>query len=631
MQTLRWYRLLTVCVVAAPIASLAQTPQPRVRELATMPGIEIREAVRMPNGRVILYATYDSVTGSIFAYDVASKRSTLVTRGFDGNLSLSRAGDRIAYDHESEDRKDDFIWSIPIDPTTGAAAGPAQRVTMGKGNTPSISPDGKLIAFEGHRSSTRSDLAVVPTVGGPERVVAEYDKGIGGMSWSADGKWIFVRVGGRRDTSASIQRVPAAGGRSESVMSFGTPDADTWVTDGGQIALYWKYIRAQWDGHMAYMMRSGRQGEFRIPAGSVSGNYTDVGSARSLLRKTSRPTSAHLLNLVDGSMRDLLPGARQSRAPVWSPDGRRLAVQDSTGHTSAITVMNADGSQPRRYPVALDPNTPDMHWSPNSRMLAYYAQGDSMTLAVLDVETGSSRIVSSGGPYGANRDFTWRPDGQSIVVVKHSVPSDYTHGEVYEVPLNGIERKLRDIGAEFPAWGVGGFVSDRLLVAGTQFAAELSVALIPTSSGPLQILPGGARVGHAWPGASHDGKWILWLARNPAGRLANLEIMSTGGDSLRTLSLPIEISSTKHVPFQPDDQHVILFGRTPGDQAFKVFLVPLAGGVPRVLATLPGRPYDGRLDLSPDGKSLVFTTEGAPTSTIYELDLTPIIPAVRKP
>ncbi len=154
MQRITWYGLLAVVALGASIAGRAQTPQaqapqPKVREIATIPGVNVGEAVRMPNRRVVIYTT----GRSIFAYDLASKRSILVTSGFDGELTISRAGDRVAYDHDSEDRKSGFIWSIPINPTTGAAAGSAQRVSMREGDEASFSPDGKLLAFEAFEGS----------------------------------------------------------------------------------------------------------------------------------------------------------------------------------------------------------------------------------------------------------------------------------------------------------------------------------------------------------------------------------------------------------------------------------------------------------------------------------------------
>ena len=230
MQRITCYLLLAVGALVAPIvgraqapkaqAPQAQAPQPKVREIATIPGVDVRDAIRMPNGRVILYGRYENGTGAIFAYDLPSKRSTLVTRGYDGEMSMSRAGDRIAYESKSEDGKIDLIWSIPINPTTGVATGPAQRVSKGEGVEASLSPDGKLIAYEAHENRTgpqtyRHLLAVVPATGGPERVLAEYDN-IATTSWSADGKWIFVLPGWDMQ---SIERVPVAGGPSERVIA----------------------------------------------------------------------------------------------------------------------------------------------------------------------------------------------------------------------------------------------------------------------------------------------------------------------------------------------------------------------------------------------------------------------------
>lgn len=143
MQRIRWCRWLAVGALVAPSAGRAQAPRPKIREIATIPGVDVWDLVRLPNGRVVLYTVGDSVV----AYDLTTKRKTLVTRDWFDVIRLSPAGDRIAYGHRGEDGRGEWIWSMPIDPSTGAAAGPAQRVTTIQGDYPSFSPDGKLIAF----------------------------------------------------------------------------------------------------------------------------------------------------------------------------------------------------------------------------------------------------------------------------------------------------------------------------------------------------------------------------------------------------------------------------------------------------------------------------------------------------
>ncbi len=72
MQKIPWYRVLTVGMLALPIPSRAQGPQPKITEIATIPATEIAwwDAARMPNGRILLFGVGDSIT----AYDPATKR-----------------------------------------------------------------------------------------------------------------------------------------------------------------------------------------------------------------------------------------------------------------------------------------------------------------------------------------------------------------------------------------------------------------------------------------------------------------------------------------------------------------------------------------------------------------------------
>jgi len=280
------YAYLTVSfdTTTTPVAGRAQTPEPKIREIATIPDVAVNdEALRLPNGRVVLYTVRDS----IMAYDLKAKRGTLVTRGFDGELAISPAGDRIAYVHASEDGKTDVIWVMPIDPKTGTATGPAQRVSTSAGDWPSFSPDGKLIAFRVDRMSDTWDLAVVPTAGGTERTLAKYDKRFRPVSWSADGTWIFLFVRAQGETSGSVERVPTAGGRSESLISY-PPLVDNTVGQiDGHIALYRPDIAAQAEGRVGYITVSGAHGEFNIPPGSRG----FVGSTQSLLTHTTRPSA----------------------------------------------------------------------------------------------------------------------------------------------------------------------------------------------------------------------------------------------------------------------------------------------------------------------------------------------------
>ena len=161
MRCTTWCWLFVAGALAAPIIGRAQGPQPKVRQIASIPAL-VDDAVLMPNGRIILYSVDDNdTTHAIFAYDLASRRSTLVTGHVSsGSLSVSPAGDRIAFDHVGETPGTYFVATMPINPATGAAAGPAQRLSVGTNAAPNFSPDGKLIAYTSAVGAQRV-LAVV--------------------------------------------------------------------------------------------------------------------------------------------------------------------------------------------------------------------------------------------------------------------------------------------------------------------------------------------------------------------------------------------------------------------------------------------------------------------------------------
>jgi hypothetical protein len=124
MHRITSYVLLTFGAIAAPIVGSAQAPPATVRQIATLTGVDGNQVVLMPNGRVILYTEGDSVVG----YDLTTKRSTLVTHGWWSELAISRAGDRIAYGHPSEDGKiPSHIWTLSIDPRPATPSAPPDR------------------------------------------------------------------------------------------------------------------------------------------------------------------------------------------------------------------------------------------------------------------------------------------------------------------------------------------------------------------------------------------------------------------------------------------------------------------------------------------------------------------------
>jgi Tol biopolymer transport system component len=81
-------------------------------------------------------------------------------------------------------------------------------------------------------------------------------------------------------------------------------------------------------------------------------------------------TLGGLTNLTDGL-------AGESRKPVWSPDGSRLAFENVQGNNAEIYVVNADGTGGLQNLTAHPANDGHPSWSPDGSKIAFHSNRDN--------------------------------------------------------------------------------------------------------------------------------------------------------------------------------------------------------------------------------------------------------------
>jgi Tol biopolymer transport system component len=659
MQRITWYPLLAVVALAAPIAGHAQAPRaqgPRanVRELATIDG-DVTGFVRLPTAPVLLYSIGDST----FAYDMSTRRGTpLGTNMYP--QAISPQGDRFAFVRRSEDGRGNFVWTMPVDPRTGRGTGPAQRVSLrgeGFANTLSVrfSPDGRTIVYRAGPLPDRSyDVTLVPATGGTERVVANHPWQLA-SGWSADGRALYVEVN-MPGHAFALERVPTAGGRSEGLFPA-SANSGCWIVGvppEARVGIF----QCNPDGFF-FLTAGGEERWITVdlpPLDDGWGYDLTLDSMRYLTMTQVSDRRVRVLSLGTGQVRDVSASNVPSRLPIWSPDGRRLAMLSGIISHQDITVMNADGSAQRRYPIPQHLSSMEAWagqagwwagwpWSPDGHFLAFQVDGrhtvtarphdrEGRQIALLDLSSGEIRVLGTSTTFLAA--FRWRADGNAIIALKQAIVprGSAARWSVVEFQLNGTERLLREVSAEFPEANDVLLTSDRTVVVLATTNGQPERFLVPLDGGAASRLPDpGTEPGlvAARGALLVAGNRLLVPLFRPGGRLAAFKLVSTVGDTTRTLRFPFDSQGPPWIA-GPDGTQLVVISRAAGDSVNQVHLVPLDGSPPRLLGTgLAGARVDnGRVALSPDGTLLAFTSEGRYTSRFFDVDFGPALRAITR-
>ncbi|MBV6522496.1 MAG: Tricorn protease [Gemmatimonadaceae bacterium] len=385
------------------------------------------------------------------------------------------------------------LWSVP------RKGGLAHRLTShaAEETDPTISPDGKTLAFTG-RYEGPAALYTVPLSGGtPTRWTFDGDQSIA-TSWTPDGKLVYrtTHYSGI-PKSAMVQLDIATGSRTLIPLagaSEGSYDAS---------------------GRTLYFSRPGFHG-------NVTKRYTG-GTARQIWKFTAGAAEAVQLTGNDY--------AGESHSPMWY-GGRVYFVTDKDGQMN-IWSMKEDGTDRRQITHHLgwdvrDPSLGDGH-------IVYQLQAD---LWDLDIATGQTRTVdiTLASDLDQLRD-NWVKDPMTYLTSAHLSPDGdrvvlTSRGRVFVAPVKGgrfvrATRKdsVRYRDAVFGADGTS-------LLALSDETGELEWVRLPANGvGPDQPLTRRGSILRFSGYPSPDGKWLAWDDNN-----RDLWVMNVASGEMKKIS-----------------------------------------------------------------------------------------------
>jgi Tol biopolymer transport system component len=312
-----------------------------------------------------------------------------------------------------------------------------------------------------------------------------------------------------------------------------------------------------------------------------------------------------LIPALGGDVVPLLPWAEN---PAWSPDGSRLAfIVRKPGETETLVTSAADGSDARVILKGDDvyPFFGRITWSPDGKLIAASRSRGGMNREIWTLSAqGGDPVRLTKDPQGVVNDSpVFTPDGRGFAHRSNRGGAS----NIWWQPLDANSPVQLTSG---PGPDTYPSIARNGTIAFLNSRSRYSLVLFsPPEGAPTTLLTDSSRL---WaPAFSPDGKEIVYSRDQPDG-LWHLWIVPTEPGSAR------QITSGKtpeiYPRFAPDGDTI--FFNTWGGEPLSIWHVSRRGGAAKS-ATSPSGGSDAYGDVSPDGRSIVFTRMENKISHLY--------------
>jgi Tol biopolymer transport system component len=378
---------------------------------------------------------------------------------------------------------------------------------------PSLSPDGRSVAYVSNRGNQWDVYVGLVTGGRPVRITNDPNLETR-PRWSRDGsRLLFARL--NEAGLFDIWEAPALGGAARRIVLNGVHP--TWSADGRSIAYSSGGVLWICDASGANARAvTGRE----APVAHYQPAFSHDGSLLAFVRRREGPYGElAVANVATGAVRDVTRDDALAMSPVWSPDDRFIYFASSRGGTVNVWKTPAESGEPQQVTAGQGEDA-DIDLSADGTRLVFSSYHVNVNLAQMGLEPAASRLRwlttdSARGETGPR----YSPDGRRIAY--WSTRAGAERESVWVMDADGGNPSLlveSDRVNVHPRWTPDGqhlvYVSRTRGRGLTMDESELR--RIPVAGGPPQTLPITRLLAGAWGDVAPDGRVLYRVSPDAA-------------------------------------------------------------------------------------------------------------------
>jgi Tol biopolymer transport system component/DNA-binding winged helix-turn-helix (wHTH) protein len=406
--------------------------------------------------------------------------------------------------------------------------------SVGEKYGPSLSPDGRQLAYAWNGGSGKNFSIYVKLIGNEESLRLTHKEAIDfNPVWSPDGRYLaFCRI---QKGQTGLYLASALGGAERKLR-------DTHWTEREFYEVFWYFGRLSWspdgktlafsdrpandDPTSLFLLSLDTLAVRKLTSPSLPGDYNPAfspdGRTLAFNRGSQGITSIYTMSAEGGEERRLISGSQYGWGLAWTADGRNIVFGRAGWLTSVSWLwrISARGGEPERLQFGQEGGEPSIR----GNRLVYARQLVNMNVWKRTLE--SSRSVTAGEKFLVSTTIEsgpqFSPDGSKIVF-------ESTRTGAYEVWLcrsdgsNPIQLTHLNTVTGTPRWSPDG----EQIAFDSVASGNAEIFVMDSRGGSMRQLTGESSTDFV-PSWSRDGHWIYFVS-DRSGDWQMWKMPSAGG------------------------------------------------------------------------------------------------------